>query len=199
MTGANHSVTRWRSVSAPQTPADAGPIHPFSFSYTNLFSLVIHFSFVPHPAGCRMPSRCSDLMPDDCSSLRISSSFLFSHIQEAGGQIRQTAITGEQCRGGFSPRLTLGKCLCTCTVPPGLPYFTQLVQILYCTCASPFTSPRPFTEGGSHPAAHRDPFPLSSEVDALTDSSQRRIVDSRDKDKKVCFSCLPISFSSKSV
>lgn len=38
-------------------------------------------------------------MPDDCSARRRS---FFSHRQEAGGQIRLTAITGEQWRGGFS-------------------------------------------------------------------------------------------------
>lgn len=75
-----------------------------------------------------MPS----LVADDCSALTfffVVCLFVFPIDRKLGRQIRLTAITGEQRRGGFSEP-------CAVFAVGLFLSFTQLVKIFYCTCAS---------------------------------------------------------------
>lgn len=77
------------------------------------------------------------LVPDDCAALLFCCLLVFfPQTGKPGGQIRLTAITGVQRRGGFSEPSAIFAPVLLLSVP-------QLEKIFYCTCTSylPVTYP----------------------------------------------------------
>lgn len=126
---ASAKVWNWHPSLLPRTPVAAPPLYP-----------------PIHPVSSfPLNSRCSDSIFICSSSRRLvnanpgarrlrSSAFLlfvwfFPQTGKPGGQIRLTAITGVQRRGGFSEPSAI-------FAPVLLLSFPQLEKIFYCTCTS---------------------------------------------------------------
>lgn len=161
---AGAKVWSWHPSLLPRTPVAPmpphSPIHPFSSS--PFISQPSHSVFI-----CSSSWRLQNAKPCARWLLFWLVVCFFSKDKKPQRQIRLTAITGEQRRGGFSEPSAI-------SAPELLLSFTQLVKIFYCTCASNVArlhragKQLRFNVSPASPTAERDPLKKTHALLAAT-------------------------------